>query len=274
MNNSLVSVIVPSYQSEANLKRFLHSFLTSTYVNYEIIINDDKRTTDNTPLVIEEAKNKGIHVILLKENISMAQGRKSGASHANGEFLLHLDSDMEITPNLLTECVETINKGYDALIIPEESFGTTFWAKCKWLEKKCYDGVEEMESLRFIKKNIYDKLGGHNELMIFSEDKDLDIRVKEAGYKVGRVKNHLRHNEGHLLLLRTLKKKLGYSGTANIFAEAHPKHFKWQTNIFNRYIIYFKNIKYLFSNPLLYIGMLYMKTLEYAFAAFGLISKK
>lgn len=111
--------------------------------------------------------------------------------------------------------------------------------------------------------------------MVFSEDKDLDIRVKEAKYRVGRVQiNFLWHNEGDLHLWKTLMKKLGYSNTANIFASVHPEHFRWQVNIFYRYIIYIKNIKYLFNHPILYIGMIWMKTLEFTAGAIGLISHK
>lgn len=263
MNTPLVSVIVPTYQSAENIKLFLESFLFSTYKNFEIIINDDIRTIDNTAEIVSEYFKKGIQVQLIRENKSMAQARKAGAKYAKGEYLFHLDSDMRVTPELLAECVLLCSGGFDALVVPEVSIGTTFWAKCKWLEKKCYEGVEEMESLRFVKKEIYDNVGGHNEEMIFSEDKDFDIRVREKGYRVGRTTNFLYHNEGELYLVKTLKKKLGYSKTANIFAEQHPEHFRWQANIFNRYIIYIRNIKYLFIHPLLFIGMIFMKTCEF-----------
>lgn len=262
----LVSVVVPTYNSEDNLRRFLNSFHDSTFLNYEIIVNDDNRTNDNTRMVIEEASNCNIPVRIIKDNILMAQARKSGAAHAQGTYLLHLDSDMEITPTLLSECVSLMEK-YDALIIPEESFGLTFWAKCKWLEKKCFQGIRQMESLRFIKKNVYDKLGGHDERMIFSEDKDFDLRVQKAGYAIGRTHAHLRHNEGKLFLINTLRKKKGYSKTANVFAKKHPEHFRWQSNPIHRYIIFAKNIKYLFIHPLLYIGMIFMKTCEFSVGA-------
>jgi len=272
--NPLISVIVPTYNSADNLRRFLDSFKHSSFKQYEIIINDDNRTNDNTTIIVNEALNNGLPIKLIKENTMMAQARKAGAHHARGKFLFHLDSDMEITPGLLGECVEEISKGFDALVIPEESFGTTFWAKCKWLEKKMYNGVEELESLRFIKTDIYNKLGGHNVNMVFSEDKDFDLRARHAGQTIGRTNAHLLHNEGHLKLLRTLKKKLGYSKTANLFAEVHPEHFSWQANPINRYLIFAKNIKYLFTNPMLYLGMIWMKSCEYLFSGIGMMNKK
>jgi arabinofuranan 3-O-arabinosyltransferase len=270
----LISVIIPTKNSANNLRNLLESLYFSNYKNFEIIVNDDLTSDDDTTNLCKEYISKGLSVIYKKENESMAQGRKRGVDFSSGEILLHLDSDMKITPDLLSECVELIHNGFDAIVIPEESFGTTFWAKCKWLEKKCYDGNMYIESLRCLKKEIYLKLGGHNEKMVFSEDKDFDIRVRQAGYKIGRTKNFLWHNEGDLKLLKTLTKKLGYSKTANIFAEVHPKEFRWQSNPLNRYIIFLKNIKYLFKHPLLYIGMIYMKTLEYIFAFYGIVRAK
>lgn len=247
--------------------------MCSKFKDFEIIVNDEVRSTDKLKSVCGEYEKKGLRITYIKENRSMAQGRKHGAQEAHGIFLLHLDSDMQLTPSLLDECI-TKSKNYDALVVPEESFGTTFWARCKWLEKKCFQGVEQLESLRFIKKAIYDTLGGHDERMVFSEDKDFDLRVRKAGYTIGRTVSHLKHNEGALSLLKTLKKKTGYSKTANIFAEAHPEHFRWQANPLHRYAIFIRNSKYLFSHPLLYIGMVWMKTCEYAFGGFGILKQK
>jgi arabinofuranan 3-O-arabinosyltransferase len=174
-----------------------------------------------------------------------------------------MDSDMQVTPELLGECVEKIDNGNDALVIPEEAFGTTFWAKCKWMEKKCYEGVEEIEALRVMTRAAYDKVGGHNEDMVFSEDKDLDLRIRHAGYTVGRTKSFLYHNEGALKLTRSIKKKLFYSNTANLFETTHPDTFRYRANPFNRYALFLKNGKYLFTHPFIYLGLFYMITVEF-----------
>jgi len=272
--NSLVSIIIPAYKSYENLRNFLDSSFKSEYKNFEIIINDDNRTSDETPELVNEFRTKGVNIAYIRENHFMAQARKRGSEFAKGDILIHLDSDMKLTEGLIGECVDLISRGYDALVIPEESFGTTFWARCKWLEKKCYENVEEIESLRCIKKDSYIKLGGHDTEMIFSEDKDLDIRVKKAGYKVGRTMNFLWHNEGNLSLIKTIKKKKYYSSTAEIFRTKHQEEFKWQTNLFNRYFLYLKNIKYFFKFPLVYAGMLFMKTCEFGFGGLGYFLNK
>lgn len=270
--SQLVSIIVPVYNSSKNLNIFLESFLFSKYRNFEIIVNDDLRSSDNSAEIVDRY-SKYMSVKYVKENQSMAQGRKRGVDFSSGNILIFLDSDMRVSKDLIGECVEKIND-YDALVIPEESYGETFWAKCKWLEKKCYDGISNIESLRCVKRRVYEEVGGHNENMVFSEDKDFDIRTREVTDKIGRTEAFLYHNEGKLILLNALKKKLKYSSTADLFAEQHPNEFKWQSNPFNRYVIFLKNIKYFFKYPFIYLGMVFMKTCEYLFAFFGLIGTK
>lgn len=263
-----LSVVVPAYNSARLLQEFLSSFAGSANEDFEIIVNDDPRSADDTPQVVESFERDGLPVRYLRENTSIAQGRKRGAAEARGSVLLHLDSDMTVTPQLLDECVSLLAE-YDALVIPEESFGTTFWARCKWLEKKCYDGVEQIESLRCLRRPVYDAVGGHDTRMVFSEDKDLDLRVREAGFRVGRTRNVVYHNEGDLRLSATARKKLGYSRTADLFAERHPEAFRWQTNIFHRFGLYLRNGRYLLTHPLLYGGLWVMKFCEFAFGAAG-----
>jgi glycosyltransferase involved in cell wall biosynthesis len=269
-----LSVIVPAYNSAALLRDFLASFRASDFRDFEIVVNDDVRSSDETPEVVAAYRAGGLAVRYLKENRSMAQGRRRGAAEASGDILLHLDTDMTVTPGLLGECAELLAGEYDALVIPEESFGTTFWARCKWLEKKCYDGVEQIESLRCLRRDVYEKLGGHDERMVFSEDKDLDLRVRAAGCRVGRTRGFLFHNEGRLRLSRTLKKKLGYAGTADVFAQEHPEAFRWQINILHRFALYLRNIGYLRTHPLLYLGMWLMKISEFGFGAIGHVLRR
>jgi glycosyltransferase involved in cell wall biosynthesis len=269
-----LSIVVPTYNSAQNLKTFFEALLVSKYTDFEVIVNDDKRTNDNTDNVVKEYIKKGLTITYKQENIMMAQARKKGTSYAKGEVVIHLDSDMAVMPELLGEIAEKMkSKTIDAYVIPEEAYGTTFWAHCKWLEKKMYIGESSIESLRVISKENYDKLGGHDEEMVFSEDKDFDIRVREAGLTIGHTTNYLRHNEGELGLFKTSKKKMGYGDTANVFARKHPKHSRWVLVVLNKYWIYAKNIGYIFSHPILYAGVLIMKTVEFASGGVGLLRK-
>jgi hypothetical protein len=205
----------------------------------------------------------------------MAQGRFVGAEKSTGKYLLHLDSDMQISPYTLIECVELVEgKKCDVVVIPEHSIGSSFWAKVKALEKAMYQGVEQLETARFMRSSDYFAIGGHDKSLVFSEDKDLDIRLKEFGLKRGYAASYLIHDEGSIKLINTLRKKLGYSATSSLFAQKHPKAYKWQANIFARYWIYFKNVKYMLRSPIMYFALLVLKALEYIFSFVGVMRQK
>lgn len=263
MSQPTLSIITPIYNSAHLLPAYFDSLLQSDYQDFEVVLNDELRSTDDTPSVVEKYRKAGLVITYLKENKSMAQGRKRAVEDSKGRILFHMDSDMQVTPGLLGESVHLIDNGLGALIIPEEAFGTTFWAKCKWLEKKCYEGVDQIEALRIMPREVYDKVGGHNVAMVFSEDKDLDLRIRAAGYRVGRTTNFLHHNEGALKLSRSIRKKLFYSTTANLFETTHPDIFRYRANPFNRYKLFLRNGKYFFSHPLIYVGLFYMITVEF-----------
>lgn len=267
----LISIIVPSHNSSQNLDDLLSSLQKSEDQNFELIINDDPRTKDRTASVVDSYQNQGMKIVYLYENKSRAEGRQRGSTYARGEILLHLDTDMIVSPKLLSECREKMESGFEALVIPEVSFGIGFWAQCKVLEKKCYEGEAGIECLRCLKKKLYDEVGGHNPDFIFAEDMDLHLRVAALTSKIGRIESVIRHNEGRMSLWKTMRKKFYYAHTASLFAKAHPAAFRWQANIFSRYWLFLRKWKYFFGHPFVYVGLFVMKSAEFLAAGLGLV---
>ncbi|MEK7154662.1 MAG: glycosyltransferase [Patescibacteria group bacterium] len=266
----MISIIIPTKNAADHLANLLASLVEQTYSDFEVIVNDDKSTTDNTVKLLGKFDKK-LKIKYFRENVSMAQGRKSGAGHAEGKYQLHLDADMSLSPQVLEFCIKEINKGNDALIIPEISYGKGFWAKVKSFERSMYVGDETIESVRFVKASVYNRIGGHNEKMVLSEDKDLDLRIRKAGFKVGRINEFLYHNEGTLSLKKDLQKKFFYGKTAHIYIAENPKQALNQANLIFR-AAYFRHWKKILANPTLSLGMFLMKTLETLAALWGLIN--
>lgn len=266
----LVSVIIPTKNASRHLKSLLTSLQKQTYKNIEVVINDDKVTTDDTEKVVRSFK--GVKVIYLKENKSMAQGRAVGAKRAKGDYLLHIDADMILGPRVVESCVKKSDQ-YDAIIIPEVSFGEGYWAKVRVFERSLYVGDDTMESARFFSRGAYNSVGGHNKDMVLSEDKDLDLRIREAGFKVGRIKEPIYHNEGKLSIWKDMRKKFFYGKTARVFISQHPEHSLKQGNLIFR-AAYFRNWKKIVSHPILSWGMFTMKYCEMLAALCGLISSR
>lgn len=90
----LVSIIMPTFNSERFLKETIESILNQTYTNWELLITDDG-STDNTIKIIKDyqAFEKRIHLFRLSENSGAAIARNNSISKANGRYIAFCDSD-------------------------------------------------------------------------------------------------------------------------------------------------------------------------------------
>lgn len=114
MSNPLISVIVPVYNVEQYLPSCLDSILGSTYTNWECLLVDDG-STDRSGIICDRyAASDARFRVFHKENGGVSSARNKALENMNGEWLMFLDSDDEITAsamqNLLTAAM---NSGSD-----------------------------------------------------------------------------------------------------------------------------------------------------------------
>lgn len=266
MNQPLVSVIVTTYNNKATLGACLASIADQSYKRIEIIVVDNN-STDTTKKIAHRYTGNVYNV-----GPERCTQRNYGVSKASGSYVMIIDSDMELGRNVIHACIEQVTKHSEvkALVIPEESFGKGFWAQCKQLERSFYVGMDWMEAARFFDTQTYLAVGGYDETLVSGEDWDLSQRVGDIEKK-GRINEYIRHNEGNLQLLRTLKKKYYYAqkfATYMIANKDRPAT-NSQTSVVGRYSLFFSKPQKLFHRPLLGIGMLVMKTAEFLFGGFG-----
>lgn len=265
MNNPLVSIIIPTKNSSKTLGVCLESIKNQTYKNIELIVVDNN-SIDGTKEIADKYADK----VLNKKPERSAQ-RNFGAKNSKGECILFIDSDMKLSEDVVLSCVKEIEKDKDikGIIIPEESFGVGFWAECKKLEKSFYIGVDWMEAARFFKKEVFGEMGGYDEKMVSGEDWDLSQKIGRK-CKIGRIPEFVYHNEGRAVLSKVIKKKFYYAQKFHNYAEKNNKgNIEKQTGVIERYKLFFSSPKKLFSNPIIGIGMLFMKTCEFGFGWLG-----
>lgn len=109
MGTELISVIVPVYNVEQYLEKSLASIQKQTYQNLEIILIDDGSTDTSGELADRLALSDDRIVVYHKGNEGLSQARNDGKNHAKGEYLIFIDSDDYIHP----EMIETL---YNQLI--------------------------------------------------------------------------------------------------------------------------------------------------------------
>lgn len=107
-----ISIIIPAYNAEINIRRCLNSLLEQTEKNYEVVIVNDG-SSDNTGKIAEEYKNKDQRFKIIHTcNRGVSNARNTGLKNAEGKFITFLDSDDCLEPNYIEELVNT-DENYD-----------------------------------------------------------------------------------------------------------------------------------------------------------------
>jgi len=209
-----VSVIVPTRDSETTLERCLASIRSQTVPPHELIVVDNW-SEDGT---VEVARRHADLVLACGPERSAQRNR--AATHATGEALVFIDSDM-----VLEDClVEEITKRFAervteaAYVIPEFVIGDGFWVRCRALEKQLYVGDLTVEAARVFRRTVFEELGGYDESLTAAEDWDLSDRLVRAGYPIAHTHSRVWHDESGLTLRLAFKKKRYYGRTIGQYA--------------------------------------------------------
>lgn len=114
-----LSIIVPVYNVAPYLRKCVDSLLAQDLSDYEIILVDDG-STDYCPSICdeyaqraksEEVRAKSISIrVIHRENGGLSAARNSGIEVAQGEYIMFVDSDDYIEPNLLGALVKRMDE--------------------------------------------------------------------------------------------------------------------------------------------------------------------
>lgn len=258
---NFVSIIIPTKNNERTIAPLLNSIKNQSFKEVEVILVDGF-STDNTTKI---ASSFGARVFKLEGE--RAKAKNFGIQKSKGDFLLFLDSDMILQPQVVEECIKICSNNVAGVIIPERSIGKGFWIKVRDFERSLYAG-SWMESARFFKKEYVIKVDGFDEEVIFFEESTLPIKIQENGMIVNaRITSNILHDEEGFNLHKWLRKKKYYAGTADVYSKKYRKYAEKQTSVLYRINIFLGkgNWKKLIRHPILTIGAFILKTLELIF---------
>src|SRR5680860_301446 len=92
--SSLVSVIMPAYNSAAFIAESIRSVLQQTHQNWELLIIDDA-SKDDTVSIIEKIQDTDSRIKLFQNESNKGTGvcRNTGIEAAQGAYIAFLDAD-------------------------------------------------------------------------------------------------------------------------------------------------------------------------------------
>ena len=108
MNNPLISVIIPVYNTEEYVEGSIRSIMEQTYKNIEILIVDDGSTDRSGEICDRLAAEDSRIRVFHKENGGQASARNFARSVSHGEYIGYVDSDDWIAEKMYGEMLGTL----------------------------------------------------------------------------------------------------------------------------------------------------------------------
>jgi len=207
-----ISVVIPCYNHGKYIEEAIHSILQQTFRNYEIIVVNDGSNDDSTILTLEYLHKKYPEITFINQvNKGLANARNTGIKKSKAKYILPLDADDKIHPEMLKECYETLEKHPDNGFVYTQTrlFGKddAFWSS------KEYDFDELLKgnyivATSLIRKKAWEDIGGYDESMLNGyEDWEFYIHLGIHGWTGKLIPKELFYyrKHGYSLISKTYK---------------------------------------------------------------------
>ncbi|MDL0079583.1 glycosyltransferase family 2 protein [Helicobacter zhangjianzhongii] len=126
-----ISIIVPVFNTQPYITRCLQSLITQTLRDIEIIIVDDCGSDGAMEIARSFAtRDPRIHILRNPTNLGLLHTRCVGASLAQGEYILYVDSDDYIKPNLCELAYKSASQSQADMVV--------FGSECKGFYRYVY----------------------------------------------------------------------------------------------------------------------------------------
>jgi len=247
-----LSIIILNYNGLHYIKRTLPEIIKKADKLHEIIVVDNG-STDKSIRFLE--KTRGIKVIKNSKNLGYSKGKNLGVKHAKGEYLLLLDNDILVgrttSFSKLQEFYQNLPSAafLNVMLVDKEdiSRGITkqygsYYGFLGIINNR-YEKVENIlkypkiirtaisfGGAMFIKRDIWNQLGGLDESQPFNlDDDDISLRAGILGYK-----NYLYNKEYYIHLgkvERTKNESFRWKYKYYFSGKLKPiiKNFQWKT---------------------------------------------
>jgi len=178
----------------------LYESLQSVKYKWEIVaVVSPLKHTSLKKQKISLSLRKNLHLTYSNAGLSPATARNFGAKRAKGKTLLFVDSDMEFNHKTfyklkkyiyLLESKNPVASIYPNFLKPKE-FESQL-QRCEFLEDlRSYESYKDGKYIKtlsggfcLVRKGVFKKLGGFNEKIGASEDREFAARLINSGYKI------------------------------------------------------------------------------------------
>ena len=236
MNNDLITIIMPCFNTARTISDSIHSVLSQSYQNIELITVDDG-SSDNTVSILNQLSHNDsrIHVIT-QVNKGAGPARNAGIKNARGKFIAFLDSDDTWEPDCLQKLHAALVDAPDACLAycgwqnlgVSENRGKPFVPPDYQTENKLQtllEGCRWPIHAALVRKEHIDNAHGFDETLTSCMDFDLWLRVAAFNriILVPEVLAYYHHHAGEQITKNKVRIARNHWTVQQKFIKAHPE---------------------------------------------------
>lgn len=190
MNNPLISIVIPCYNSEATVAQAIDSCLAQDYPHVEVIVVNDG-STDNT-LEVLSAYSRLVHIIS-GTNQGGCIARNKGIDAAKGEFVQFLDADDVLYASKIRRHVESRGEVRESIYYSNYKLSDMESGEALGVQRVDPAGRSSMQvvleggdiqtSSPLYPRSLLEEIGGFRPHLDCAQEYDLNIRLAGRGVR-------------------------------------------------------------------------------------------
>ena len=185
---AIISIITACFNHGIYLDEAFESIQLDKYKDiFEHIIVNDGSNDNFTLQKLKELEQKGVQVIH-QQNSGLAKARNAGIAIARGKYILPLDSDNKIIPDVFLKAARLMDVNENVAVIHTQAilFGADkgLWEHLAPFNLQRMFVENHIDACALIRKSVLDKVGGYSEDVPVMGHEDWELWIK-----IGLLKN-------------------------------------------------------------------------------------
>ena len=207
MPTELISVVIPCYNPTSYVRETIQSVQRQTHTEWEVVLVDDGSEDPSSTTLLDELQSQKMPRVrfLRLQHIGLPKVRNTGVSEARGRYVIPLDCDDLLEPDMMKVCLRELEQHPEAgyAYFDWRVFGTKNYVE-RAGKYNLYRLLNEnfMAHCIFLRREAWEEAGGYDEWHRWAyEDWHLFLQLAEKGWHghyIPRVLfNYRTHHIGH-----------------------------------------------------------------------------
>ena len=207
MPTELISVVIPCYNPTSYVRETIQSVQRQTHTEWEVVLVDDGSEDPSSAALLDELQSQNMPRVrfLRLEHIGLSKVRNTGISEARGRYVIPLDCDDLLEPDMMEVCLRELEQHPEAgyAYFDYQVFGQKNYVERSG-QYNLYRLLNEnfMAHCIFLRREAWEEAGGYDEWHRRAyEDWHLFLQLAEKGWHghyIQRVLfNYRTHHIGH-----------------------------------------------------------------------------